>query len=154
MVDDNEFEAWPLIIARIKAQVPGLRDVLLAYRLADVLNGSTAPVANSAYVIFDGEDQIAPHPDGESQIVQQSWLVVLSILNSSSVSAGRGPIEVAGALYTQIRRALAGWRPSDEYTDLTRTVAPRPIYAAGGYAYFQQRYLTEIVTMSPNNLPI
>lgn len=154
MIDDNELSAWPLIIERIKAQVAGLRDVLLAYQLADVLNGTQAPVSNAAYVVFDGEDSVELHPDGESQIVTQGWLVVLSIHNPSNASAGRGPVEQAGPLYTQIRRALAGWSPGDDYSDLQRTTAPRPVYAAGGYAYFQQRYITQIVTMPPNDLPI
>lgn len=145
----NYLALEPLIIDRLKTEVPTLRAVLSADALADLAEGvQTTP---AAYVLYDGDD--VPSADGKRagdgarQLVSQRWLVVLAVRNARGGSDAR---EDAGPLLTQILAALAGYHPqpappSQVYRPLKRAQAPRPGYHAG-YGYFPLLFTTEVLT--------
>ena len=141
---ESLFAVEPLIIARLKERVPGLRSVDGALDVMDAISGSRPPPA--AAVIWDGESvpRGDTHQVGGEQIVEQRWLVVLGIRNVRAAATGGGLRDEAGPLLLQINATLQGWRPGLGFGRLSKAGAPPPHYQ-DGYAFFGLRYAVRIV---------
>lgn len=144
---DNYLEAEGLIIARIKAEVSGLKAVLPAADLAGV--AENAQPSPAVHVIYAG-DQV-PGSDnqrstsGALQKVTQQWYAVVAVRNARTQTSGAAARETAGPIITQVLAALAGWQPADAFKPLKRVNAPPP-KTIGTFAYFPLLFTTEVYT--------
>lgn len=140
MIDDYLF-CEPLIIERIRAELPELVEVLSAGELARVQDDK--PICPAVYVIFSGDviSDSVESTGGIRRVVQattQLWTVVLAV----QLADGRGLAEEtnaeAGPLLAKLSRALQGWMPEDGLTKpMKRAAQPlQPLYEPDGYAYF------------------
>ena len=140
----NYLAISPLIIARIRAEVPAIVDVLPAQDLA-TLTESTLRTP-SAFVIYDGDNLGDTAGRGQAQGVKQRWLIVLAIRNARQNDGGAGLAADAGPLISDLLTALQGWQPdSTDYRPLTRVAAPRPGYSPA-FAFYPLAFETQIIT--------
>lgn len=139
--------AEPLIVARLQAQVAGVpaAHVLTAADLAGV--EARAQITPSLHVLYDGDEpagEAGQSETGDTQIVQQRWLVVVAVRSARDTRGGSGARALAGPLMVAVIQALAGWRPSADHGPMIRASAPRPLFDPG-FAYYPQLYRCPIV---------
>lgn len=139
--------AEPLIVARLRDQVEAVPDanVLTAADLAGV--EARAQHTPALHVIYDGDEpagEAGQSEYGDTQVVQQRWLVVVAVRSARDTLGGAGARALAGPLLVAVIQALAGWRPSADHSPMVRANAPRPVFDAG-FAYYPQLYRTTIV---------
>jgi len=120
-------------VARVKDQVPELRQVYTVGQLAQVDEASQAVPA--AHVIYDGERFGAGAGQGAAQKVVQDWLVVLAVDSAVDALTGSGARASAGTLIGKLITALAGYQLSADFRPCKRVQAPKPAYN-GSFAYF------------------
>lgn len=126
------------IVARIKAQVPGLRDVLTAAEAADVQ--STRQRTPAAHVLFAGYEPIKQN-QGAAQI-RTTWAVVVAVKNTRAPIAGDEARDEAGPFMASIIAALIGWKPAEGHSALQVQAGAPPFYD-NGYGYFPLAFTTE-----------
>jgi hypothetical protein len=138
---DDYLFCGPLIIQRLKEQVPGLVEVLGAKELASIQDD--APVCPAAYVIYSGDAPgTTPAATGgiirQVQSVSQFWAILLAVQLADSRGLGDDVNEVAGPWLAKIMGALRGWVPVPGITTpLARAAtALQPMFGDDGYAYY------------------
>lgn len=129
--------AGPLIMQRLRDEVPALRQVL---PLEDLSRLPESAVASPfAYVMYDGDEVLEGEGrarQGASQLVRQRWLVVLAIRNAAQAATARiATDEAAGPLISKLIAALAGWTVEPFRAGLYRITAPRVSYGANSALY-------------------
>jgi hypothetical protein len=139
--------AESLIVARLRAQVSGVpsANVMTTADLAGV--EARAQRTPALHVIYNGDEPagVAGQSDlGDSQVVQQRWMIVVAVRSGKDTLGGSGARSVAGPLMVDVIQALAGWRPSADHGPLIRGSAPAPLFEAG-FAYYPQLYRCAIV---------
>lgn len=132
---DNYFEPEAAIVARVKEQVAGLKDVYTPFDLAGMVEASQASPA--VHVIYAGD---APPSDaagrGEVSALAQRWLVVLAVRSSSAQLQQTSDIrQLAGATIPVLLRSLQGWQPVTWMRPLKRVPGPPAGYSPA-FAYF------------------
>lgn len=131
---DNHLALEPLLIARLKEQVTGFRDVLGMADLAAMQEASQ--ITPAAHVIYQGDTFPAKDGGGKhSTLVEQTWLVVVAVRNVRDTIGGAAARVEAGELITQTLKALSNWRPEPELRPLVLVNPPKPGFNAG-FAYF------------------
>lgn len=131
---DNHLALEALLIERIKSAVPEFRDVFGMADLAAMQESSQ--VTPAAHVIYQGD--AIPSGSNTSQkltLVEQTWLVVVTVRSARDTRAGSGAREEAGGLISRVIEALSNWQPAPEFRPLVRVNAPRPGFNAG-FGYF------------------
>jgi len=139
----NYLGAEPLLIARLQAQVPGVKAVLSAADLAGVAESKQQTPA--LHVLFRGYRPTRTSGEGRVQETEQTWQVVVAVKNLRSPQTGEHAREEAGPLLAAVLAALQGWRPSAEHTPLTLAAGAAPGFSRG-YAYFPVAFGTNVVT--------
>lgn len=109
---DNWLAAEPLLVERLRTQVPDLRAVYQAEDLAalDAQKDVRAAATPAAHVFYLG-DQVLVGDDssrnqGAAQVVDQIYGVALVVRNATGAGGLRAD---AGRLLPQLIRAIAGW---------------------------------------------
>lgn len=133
--------AGPLLVARVKDQVAGLRHVLPATELSAMKE--TGLPSPSAFVIYDGDRLGDSALRGQSRVVYQRWLVVLAVRNATQGDGGQAIQDEAGPLLSSILGALQGHILSPDHRPLIRVQAPKPGYSAA-FAYYPLAFETGI----------
>ncbi|HCR1272147.1 TPA: hypothetical protein ONA17_004829 [Pseudomonas aeruginosa] len=128
----------PLLIERIRSEVPGLAIVSGVPDLA-ALSEQDQP-APSVYVVYLG-DEIgtgADHQGGRRaiQAIGQQWAVVLVVHYADSSNSGEGARREAGPLLGRLVKTLTGWAPAIDVAPLARSARQSPVTYASGYFYF------------------
>lgn len=137
--------AEALIIARLQAQIANT-PVLSAADLAGV--EETKQVTPALHVLYLGDRLIDAQGRGRAQTVAQTWMVVVAVRNARDQGKGKEARGTAGPFIDSVLSALSGWAPSISHSELARVNAPaRPLYGAGGYAYFPLAFETQIETL-------
>ena len=123
---DNWFEYESAIIARLKAAVPQLRNVVGLGQPGDV--AENAQWTPAAAVLSDGMNvQESPGArSGSRQIVEQRWLAVVVVKIHGEATAARARAE-AGGLIMKVIAALSGFAP-DGVHELALAPAPPEQY--------------------------
>ncbi|HIE0069181.1 TPA: phage tail terminator protein [Pseudomonas aeruginosa] len=128
----------PLLIERIRSEVPGLAIVSGVPDLA-ALSEQDQP-APSVYVVYLGDETGtgADHQGGQRaiQTVGQQWAVVLVVHYADSSNSGEGARREAGPLLGRLVKALTGWAPAIDVAPLARSARQSPATYASGYLYF------------------
>lgn len=128
----------PLLVERVRAEVPGLARVGGVPDLAAVADRQQASPA--VYLIYLG-DELAAGPQaqggqGRVQTVKQLWAAVLALYCADASGEGEGARREAGPLLGQLLQALTGWTPRADVTPLTRRQGPAEMAYADGYFYY------------------
>lgn len=135
------------IIARLRAEVSGLRTVLGAADIAELEEAAVPTPA--AFVIYDGDEipegEGARAGAGTAQRVTQRWYVVVAVRNARDALGGSAARAEAGPLISQAIAALAGWQPTADHRPLRRAGAVPPGFSKG-FGYFPILFTTEVVT--------
>lgn len=124
---DDALFMGPLIVARLKAEVPALRQVLLIDDLGGIERDNGLAAAQCPAVVV-GLASMEPTSDAgrKTVTVVQDWHVYLGVA-SVAAQADRQRT-VAGPLITQIVRALQGWVPAGINFPLGWAPGPRVRY--------------------------
>lgn len=113
----------PLIVERLKAQIPALRYVDMIDDLP--LDAKEPPQLPAALVLMVGL-----RPAGEAQqrtaLIEMDWMVQI-VARSARRDADRTN-EKLGPLIAATKAALQGWAPAGSQRGLAWTRAPRPDY--------------------------
>lgn len=139
---ENWFALEPLLVERIKSRVP--TDVLVA-GIQDESGVSEATLGNAAILIMyhgDRPGDSAGH--GAASIDYQQWLIWVAVKNATQGDGGAAKRASAGRLIVQVKRALSGWEPNDDFDALKKIPAPRPGYTAA-FGYFPLAYETYLI---------
>lgn len=142
---DNYFALQPLIIERLRQEVPELMFVAGSQSRKEVAEG-VVPLP-AALVIFGG-DTVQPTKSGGRgaiQMVTLTFVIEIVVPSDWCAVSGEGSLMDGGHLYRQIIDALAGWKPSEEFDELYRTQASRPVYEETE-DYYQLAFSTESAT--------
>lgn len=116
----NALWAGPLLVERLRDQVPGLRLVQLLDELDPKTNAPRQVPA--AVVLLDSMGPVDPQPMRLHAVVQQDWLVALAV-RGVGPEADRNSAQI-GALIPAVVKALQGWAPGGEQQ--LRSFAWRP----------------------------
>lgn len=126
---DNYLCAEQLFIDRLAQELPQLTTVVGAERAEDALEGGiTCPFAIVVYAgdrVLSGDDAVQSY--GVVQVVWQRWLVEI-ITDMTGFQHNSTAREEPGQLMSQALKAVQGWRPSDEHSEVYRVQGPAPIY--------------------------
>lgn len=137
----NHLDLEPLLIDRLKAQVPAALDVLSAADLPAVGEQALRTPALHLYYLGDAfEDRAVQGADLE---VEQTWGVVLVVRHLRGPAAQR---DQAGEMMTSVIQALQGWEPSPRHGRLQRTNAPAPLYGDGGTLFLPLYFTCRVLT--------
>jgi hypothetical protein len=143
---DNYLNAEQLIIDRLAQELPQLTAVVGAERAEDALEGGIAcPFAVVVFAgdrVLTGDDAVQQY--GVVQVVWQRWLVEI-VSDMAGVQGGTLSREEPGQLMSQALRALQGWHPSDEHSEVYRVQGPAPIYQKG-QGVFPLLFETMVIT--------
>lgn len=128
----------PLLVERIRAEVPGLASVSGVPDLATL--NEQSQLSPSVYVIYLG-DQIGTGADAQGgtrniQMVVQNWAVVLTVYYADGVGDGEGARRLAGPLLGRLLKALTGWAPALDVGALARSHQGAQVSYSNGYFYF------------------
>lgn len=124
------FDLEPLLVARLREKVQGVRAVLTAADLAGV--AAASQVTPAVHVIFGGYRVSGQREDGRSARIEQDWLTVAVARNVSQGAEAAAVLrDDAGALIDELLPALMGWKPSPGLRELKLTSAPRAAYQDG-----------------------
>ncbi|WP_025122424.1 MULTISPECIES: hypothetical protein [unclassified Serratia (in: enterobacteria)] len=148
MITDYLF-CEPLIVERLREQIPDLVEVTNAGRLAAI--DTDNPFCPSVYVIYMG-DVISPGPtatggvQAQAQSVTQLWATVLTVYIADGRGIGQGVNTEAGPLMSKIIEALSGWAPDNKLCKpLSRAAMSLPVDYEGGYGYFPMVFQTQLI---------
>ena len=141
----NYFEAEEAIVARLRASMPELKDVLTPFSIGDMIESSQP--SPCAHVIYGG-DTLPGNESGknDSRTVGQRWLVVLAVRTPKAQLQHTSEIRsIAGALVPKMLGALQGWAPVEWMRPLGRVSGPAAGYSSS-FAYFPFMFEGRIVT--------
>ena len=131
----NYFEPETAIVARVRAEVPGIKEVYTPFDLAGMVEASQASPA--LHVIYAGD--VAPSDSagkGETSMLAQRWLVVLAVRSHAAQLQQTSDIRMlAGATIPVLLRSLQGWQPATWMRPLKRVSGPPAGYSSA-FAYF------------------
>lgn len=128
----------PLLVERVRAEVPGLALVGGVPDLASVADRQQ--LSPAVYLIYLGDDLATGHAaqggQGRVQTVTQLWAAVLALYCADPSGEGSGARREAGPLLGRLLKALTGWAPRVDVAPLTRRQGPAEVAYADGYFYY------------------
>ncbi|MDP2783300.1 MAG: hypothetical protein Q8O38_01710 [Sulfurimicrobium sp.] len=141
----NHLALEPLLIERLKSAVPEFRDVIGMADLAAMQESSQ--VTPAAHVIYQGDTLPSGNSAGQgsTQMVVQTWWVVVAVRSARDTRGGSGAREEAGTLLGGVIQALSGWNPGNGFQPLQRVNTIKPGFNAG-FGYFPLAFETRFVT--------
>lgn len=147
---EHYLAAEQLIVERIRAQMPDLKNVFGMADLASIQDNASQ-FAPCVCVVYDGDE--VPQGDsaragaGAAQVVQQRWVAWLIVRNVRSAARGEAARSEAGPMLSALLSALAGWSPGPDYRPLRRGSSPRPLYLTGTL-HFPVLMLAPLITVA------
>ena len=129
----------PHICARLREQVPALREALV---LDDLAPGTDPRQDPAAVVLLDALRPPGTDPLQQQALLEQDWLVLLAVRSASA--DGDRARRLLGPLVSQTVRALQGWVPPETRRAFTWRRGPRPDYGAS-INYFPLLFTIQIV---------
>lgn len=124
----NLLDAEPLILARLAAQVSGVR-VASAATIAGVVE--LAGLLPAVFVQPGGAEVVSVAGNGIAQAQEEIWLVVAVTPLLPDTTDLLGNYQAMGELLGKIVAALAGWQPSSAYRPLRYAGREDPVIEAG-----------------------
>lgn len=133
---------WPgeAIVARLKAEVPALREVLA---IDEYDPGTTQPRQLPAAVVLLNALRVkGTNAMRLESAIEQDWLVVLAV-RSAAREPGANSAEV-GALIPQVVKAVLGFKPDGGQRAFEWRTGPRPDYGTD-VSYFPLLFTLQAV---------
>lgn len=139
---DDYFAPSQGIIDRLKSEIPEVCDRV--FSMAELENSKESQqITPAIHVIHVGDNICSRTGNGEVQMFDQEYFVILAIRNASSVLTGEAARGDAGKILVKMLKALQGFSPAPGCDPLKRTNAPSPGYNAG-YGYFPLAFTTRM----------
>jgi len=125
----NLLDAEPLIVARLKAQLPEVKTIASAATIAGVVD--IANLLDGVFVQPGPADVVSSAGNGIAQAEEEIWLVVAVTPLLPDTDTLAGDYQAMGALLGKIAEALAGWQPSSAYRPMRYLGREDPLVEAG-----------------------
>jgi hypothetical protein len=133
-VIDDYFASEFGIVNRLLVEVPEVNGhVFTPNDISQVT--SEQQITPAIHVIYGGSILGKCSSDGQSQVFEQIWIIVLAVKNAQAQKTGEKLRAEAGPIICKILRALQGFVPADGFESLHRFEASEPIYLAGFACY-------------------
>jgi hypothetical protein len=141
----NYFEAEELIVARLRAEVLELKDILTPFSIADMLQANQNVPA--AHIIYVGDNVVGEEAGkGARRVIDQRWMVVLAMRNAKAQLQNTSSVrQDAGLIIPKILNALSGWAPLEYMRPLVRAQAPA-VGSSSTFAYFPFMFEGRVIT--------
>ncbi len=132
---DNYLEIEPLIVARLRAQIP---DVPVFSSWGQPMIKEMVDLLPSIKVFLEEDKPEESVAVGRNQKIEQRWLILMVVRDAE---------EESGLLISRIIRALAGWQPEGgRFFPLRRVQSSfMPDYSPNGIFYFPLTFATHFV---------
>lgn len=131
----------PLLLERIRAEVPGLKAVMGVADLASV--SAKQQITPAVYVIYLGD--VVGQASGRAQVVDQVWAVVPTVYYADSTGNGEGARRLAGPLISSVLAALSNWTPRIDMKPLRRVQSNTPAEYEDNFGYFPLLFISGFV---------
>lgn len=143
--NNNYFAAEDAIVARLKAQVPSITQVLTPFSIGDMLEASQPSPA--LHVIYAGDNVVGNEAgQGAMRVIGQRWLVVLAVRTPRAQLQDTSELRrLAGVHIPPILKALQGWAPVTWMRPLGRVSGPPAGYSSS-FGYFPFMFEGRIIT--------
>jgi hypothetical protein len=132
----------PLLVARLRAEVPDLKDVFTA-READAAL-SRRELSPVAHVVYGGFQIAEVLHGGLAARLAQTWLIVISATSAKGQRTGAGPREIAGPVMARVMEVLLGWKPSRDFGRLLLSASPQARHV-DGFSYFPMTFSAQVI---------
>jgi hypothetical protein len=120
------FSLEPLLIARLRATVTGIRVVLSGMDMDGLLD---LPQQTPAIYVLYSDYGIADQVDADREArITQTWLVVVAVQSVRTPKSGTDVRHLAGPLLGNVLQSLLGWQPDSAHMPLQLETAPRWSY--------------------------
>ena len=140
----NALWAGPLIVARLRAEVPALREVQMLDELEPGANGGAArPKQTPAAVVLLDRMRARADANHSKAVAVQDWLVALAV-RSARTDADRNSALI-GALIPPVVKALQGWQPGGQPWALAWQPGMQPNYGRD-LSYYPLVFSLQVVT--------
>lgn len=137
----NALWAGDMIVARLKASVPALREVLA---IDEFDPGTTQPrQLPAAVVLLQAMRPMGVNAMRKEVVVEQDWIVALAVRSAARDANANGA--EAGALIPGIVSALQGWVPFGTNRGFAWRPGPAPNYGKD-VSYFPFLFTLQVVT--------
>lgn len=137
---ENYLSAGPLIIDKLKAEIPDLANFI--FNTADLEGVSGAKQhAPALHVLYFGDRVLESR--GPACTVEQLWYVVVVTRNVKTQITAEDARMEAGVLAKKVMLALLGWEPTNEHGAMKRTNGVSPAFGAG-FAYVPLLFTTKL----------
>lgn len=140
--DTDYLAVIPLVVAQLKDALGSDVQVLEAADLAGLEEAQQPTPA--VHVIYDG-DVVGESLSNGKQAIDHRLMLVVVVDNTRQGDGGESSRQEAGPLMASVIKAVAGWKPSNDYSAMKRTNGLRPGYT-DRHAYFPLVFLTRLTT--------
>lgn len=146
LIIKDYFEAEKALVARIKEQMPELKEVYTPFSLSDMVESSQASPA--VHIIYAGDNvKSSEAGQGSAKMIGQKWMVVLAVRNANSQLQKTTEIRnLAGELIPKLLGSLQGWKPTPASRPLVRIAGSPPPGYSSAFAYFPFMFESTIIT--------
>lgn len=130
------FDAEPLLIDRIRSEVPAFKTVDSSSLIA--ASSSITSLLPAAFV--EPAEGSSDTQDGYGEIrAQQTWSVLVVVPHFKREAGDTSAARLAGPLALAVIRALQGWSPGDGFEPMLFTGHMDPVSSVG-WALFELRF--------------
>lgn len=143
----NYLEAEQLIKAKLETELASNSPKVHVKTAADIAGiEEDSQRTPAVYIVYDGDTVGEDAGYGQSNIVKQRYMAVITVRNKSTIRSGEKTREDAGELLSQVISILSGWKPGNGYSELKRVDSIPPGYSAG-FGYFPVAFeITKVTT--------
>jgi hypothetical protein len=111
-MSENQFAEEPLILARLRAQIPfaDARHVASVAAVIGVLD--IAPLTTALFLQPGAAEVVSSSEDGRAALEDQTWIVIAAFAHVPDPKNLTTTYEIPGAVLRRIKDALMGWKPA------------------------------------------
>lgn len=139
----NYFEAGSLIKDRIECELKKYPTLRVFYATGISQAKDISRPVPAVHVIYYGDTLATSVKELGLSQVEQQWLVVLEVRNVRDTT-GQSNRESAGEIFSDLFRALQGWKPSAIHGVMLRKSSPLKPLDEKGFAYFPFLFSTKV----------
>lgn len=142
---DPEAAIGARLLAKIAEAAPwtAMREPQVLYRADAEAVADASQMAPAFFVVFDGFAPTQQVGDGAVQTIEQDWSVWSVVRSAAGAGSAAGVREEAAIMLDLAARALLGFRPSADFSQLRLAQSEGPTFEAG-YGQFPMRFKTRI----------
>lgn len=94
------------------------------------------------YIVFDSYAPTQQVGQGMVQEIAQDWTINVAVRNARSHANAQGVRDEAAPLIDIVIRALAGWKPAQDFSAFRLIAGTGPAFTEAGFGYFPLTFQT------------